>query len=130
VPHVTFNVNDVSICASQLPQGTVERTWVTRYNAVVNNAQLVQRQLMNPDDYGMIVKQLFPKERGYTLKSEHFQICMAGLGEEGILPKGQTQSIAKVSVTTEEFDYGTCYTERTVDQEVRLSLQAHCSRPV
>ncbi|KAF1833390.1 hypothetical protein BDW02DRAFT_500762 [Decorospora gaudefroyi] len=116
MPDVTFNVNGVSVRASQMPYGSVERNWITRYNAVVDNAQLVERRLMNAEDHEMIVTQLFPDERGHILKPEHFEIFMTGLGEEGILTKGQAKTTARVAVTTEEFDKGARYTGPSVNR--------------
>ncbi|KAI4652518.1 uncharacterized protein J4E79_008824 [Alternaria viburni] len=111
IPDATFDVNGVHIRASQMPKGSVERNWIIRYNAVVNNAELVERRLMNSEDHEMIVAQLFPEERGHILKPEHFQIFMTGLGEEGILTKAQAKSIATVAVSKEEFDQGIHYVE-------------------
>ncbi|KAI4942921.1 hypothetical protein J4E86_009868 [Alternaria arbusti] len=111
IPDATFDVNGVPVRASQMPKGSVERNWIIRYNAVVNNAELVERRLMNSEDHEMIVAQLFPEERGHILKPEHFEIFMTGLGEEGILTKAQAKSIATVAVSKEEFDKGIHYVE-------------------
>jgi hypothetical protein len=116
IPDTTFDVNGVSIRASQMPKGSIERNWITRYNAVVNNAELVERRLMNSEDHEMIVAQLFPEERGHILKPEHFDIFMAGLGEEGIFTKAQAKSIANVAVSTEEFDKGVHYVDAVVSK--------------
>jgi hypothetical protein len=109
IPDATFDVNSISIHASQMRKGSVERNWIIRYNAVVKNAELVERRLMNGEDHEMIAAQLFPEERGHILKPEHFEIFMSGLGEEGILTKAQAKSIANVAVSTEEFDKGIHY---------------------
>jgi hypothetical protein len=114
IPDVTFNVNGINIRASQMPIGSVERNWIKRYNAAVNNAELVERRLMNSEDHEMIVAQLFPEERSHILKPEHFEIFMAGLGEEGILTKAQAKSIANIAVTHQEFDQGVHYVEGSV----------------
>ncbi|KAL1799429.1 hypothetical protein ACET3X_003466 [Alternaria dauci] len=111
IPDVTFNVNGVSICASEMPKGSVERNWIIRHNAVVNNAELVERRLMNSDDHEMIVAQLFPEDCRHILKPEHFEIFMNGLGEEGILTKAQAKSIATVAVSLEEFEQGAYYVQ-------------------
>ncbi|KAH6881952.1 hypothetical protein BKA58DRAFT_425676 [Alternaria rosae] len=113
IPNATFDVNGVLIRASQMPKGSVERNWIIRYNAVVNNAELVERRLMNSEDHEMIVAQLFPEKRGHILNPEHFEIFMTGLGEEGILTKAQAKSIAIVAVSKEEFDKGIHYVEAT-----------------
>ena len=111
IPDATFNVNGISIRASEMPKGSVERNWIIRYNAVVNNAELVERRLMNSEDHEMIVAQLFPEDRRHILKPEHFEIFMNGLGEEGILTKAQAKSIATVAVSCEEFEQGVHYVQ-------------------
>jgi hypothetical protein len=111
IPDATFNVNGISIRASEMPKGSVERNWIMRYNAVVNNAELVERRLMNSEDHEMIVVQLFPEDRRHILKPEHFEIFMNGLGEEGILTKAQAKSIATVAVSCEEFEQGVHYVQ-------------------
>ncbi|RYO59632.1 hypothetical protein AA0113_g7481 [Alternaria arborescens] len=111
IPDATFNVNGISIRASEMPKGSVERNWIIRYNAVVNNAELVERRLMNSEDHEMIVAQLFPEDRRHILKPEHFEIFMHGLGEEGILTKAQAKSIATVAVSLEEFEQGVHYVQ-------------------
>jgi hypothetical protein len=116
ITDTTFNVNGVSIRASQMPRGSVERNWITRYNAVVNNAELVERRLMNGEDHEMIVAQLFPENRKHILKPQHFEIFMAGLGEEGILTKAEAKSIANVAVTYDEFDRGIHYVGNSVNK--------------
>ncbi|KAG9193629.1 hypothetical protein G6011_03664 [Alternaria panax] len=116
IPDITFNVNGVCIRASEMPKGSVERNWITRYNAVVHNAELVERRLMNSEDHEMIVAQLFPEDRRHILKAEHFEIFMNGLGEEGILTKVQAKSIATVAVSLEEFEQGVHYIEGSVQK--------------
>ncbi|CAN9201848.1 unnamed protein product [Alternaria alternata] len=111
IPDATFNVNGISIRASEMPKGSVERNWIIRYNAVVNNAELVERRLMNSEDHDVIVAQLFPEDRRHILKPEHFEIFMNGLGEEGILTKAQAKSIATVAVSLEEFEQGVRYVQ-------------------
>lgn len=120
VPDAEFNVHGVNVRASHMPHGSVERTWIARYNVLVNNAKLVERRLMNVEDHEMIVTQLFPEERSHILKPEHFEIFMSGLGEEGILTKAQAKSIASAIVTTEEFDRGARYTGTSVDKHAHL----------
>ncbi|KNG45728.1 hypothetical protein DDE82_007574 [Stemphylium lycopersici] len=120
VPDAEFNVHGVNVRASQMPHGSVERTWITRYNALVNNAKLVERRLMNVEDHEVIVTQLFPEERSHILRPEYFEIFVSGLGEEGILTKAQAKYIANAVVTTEEFDRGAHYTGTSVDKHAYL----------
>jgi hypothetical protein len=110
LPDVTFEVNGLKIRASQLPHGSIERNWIARYNASRNNHELVNRRLMSNEDHERIVTQLFPEERRVILNPQHFEIFVTGLGEEGILTKGQARTIAKLAVTVEEFDKGAHYT--------------------
>jgi hypothetical protein len=116
IPDVTFDINGVTVLASKIPPGSVERNWIMRYNLVVHNATQVERRLMNIEDHEMILTQMFPSERGHILKPEHFEIFLTGLGEEGILTKSQAATIAKVQVITEEFDKGANFTGPSVDR--------------
>jgi hypothetical protein len=115
-PDVTFTVHGIKVIASQLAPGTVERTWIVRYNVVLQTAGLVERRLMTIEDHEMILTQMFPSERAHILKPEYFEIFMAGLGEEGIVTKRQADMISSVQVTTEEFDKGAHFTGPSVDR--------------
>jgi len=110
IPDVTFKVNGVNICTSQMLKGSIERNWVVRYNIMISNIKLVERRLLNFEDHELILAQLFPQERPHILKPEHFEIYMDSLGEEGIFTKAQAKGIADIGVTTEEFDKGAYYT--------------------
>ncbi|CAA9961576.1 hypothetical protein PTMSG1_04960 [Pyrenophora teres f. maculata] len=109
IPDVTFNVHGVSILASQMPLGSVERLWIVRYNAMINNVKLVERRLLNEEDHELIVAQLLPHERAHILKPEYFEVYMDSLGEEGIFTRAEAKTIANIGVTLEEFDKGAHY---------------------
>jgi hypothetical protein len=109
LPNITFEVTGLKILASQLPLGSIERNWIARYNTLKNNLELVERRLMSLEDHKLIATQLFPEERHVILNPQHFDIFVTGLGEEGILTKGQAKTIAKLAVTIEEFDRGAHY---------------------
>ncbi|KAF1937473.1 hypothetical protein EJ02DRAFT_54748 [Clathrospora elynae] len=114
VSDVTFKIENMNIRASQLPQGSVERNWISRYNVMIHNVELIERRLLNIEDHEVILMQLFPMERDHILKLKHFEIFVAGLGEEGIFTKSQANTIAKLGVTTEEYDKGAQFTGLSV----------------
>ena len=108
MPDLILDITGVRIRTSQL--STIEHRWISRFNAITNNATLVKRRLMKSEDHEAIVTQLFPAERHHILKPEHFEIFVAGFGEEGILTRSQAKSIARLGVTVEEFDNGARFT--------------------
>lgn len=98
--------------------GTVEHNWLARYKTISNNVELLERRLIGSEDYETIASQLFPDYREKIFKPEHFEIFVAGLGEEGILTRSQAKTIARLGVTVEEFDEGACYTGPSKDDDI------------
>ncbi|KAI0574607.1 hypothetical protein A1F97_04527 [Pyrenophora tritici-repentis] len=109
----TFNVHGVTIRASQMPNDSIERLWIGRYNMMKYSAMLVEERALNEEDHEFIVAQILPQERKHLLDPEHFNVYMDSLAEEDIFTMTKAKLIAGAGVTVEEFDKGPHYIRKS-----------------
>jgi hypothetical protein len=102
IPDLILNFDGIHVSASQLR--SVERNWISRYNATRKLNSLVERKQLGAEDCELIVEQLFPTKSREILNPEHFDIFMTGLGLEGIVTASEAKSITRLAVSVEEFE--------------------------
>jgi hypothetical protein len=107
-PDLILNFDGIHVSASQLR--SVERNWVSRYNAMRKLNSLVERKQLGAEDCELIVEQLFPTKSREILDPEHFDIFMNGLGLEGIITASEAKRITRLAVSVEEFEAGARWT--------------------
>lgn len=81
VGDLCLNFDGVHVFASQLL--TVERTWLSRLNAVLKLQGLADRKMMSVEDHEIIQNQMFPHEKRDLMDDQCFEILMNDLGMEG-----------------------------------------------
>lgn len=81
VDDLGLNFEGVHVFASQLR--AVEKTWLSRVNAMLKLQGLVERKYLGPEDFEQIQTQLFPNDKQDLLGDEYFEIFVKGLGSEG-----------------------------------------------
>jgi hypothetical protein len=107
-PDLILNFDGIHVSASQLR--SVERNWVSRYNAMRKLNSLVERKQLGAEDCELIVEQLFPTKSREILDPEHFDIFMNGLGLEGIITASEAKRITRLAVSVEESEAGARWT--------------------
>lgn len=114
IPDLVLNFNGVLFCASDLRN--VERTWISRFNAIRRLQGLVVRKRVSAEDYEQIATQLFPAELKELLRSECFEIFLSGLSCEGIISEGEAKNFTRLAVSSEEFETGARWTGQYTTQ--------------